>query len=88
MSNNNIIAEIKAPRDSFKKEFCEDDIENDKTPKANKFGSNQPQLPNTRPDTCDPLIELNISVLIMYAKGAAIKTNPCTPKILGNPLRV
>ena len=34
MSNNNIIAEVKAPRDSFKKEFCENVIENDKTPKA------------------------------------------------------
>ena len=34
MSNNNIIAEIKAPRNSFKKELYENGKENDKTPKA------------------------------------------------------
>ena len=48
----NIIAEIKAPRDSFKMEFCEYGIENDKTPKANKFVDPiNPNMPYTRPGT-------------------------------------
>ena len=44
----NIIAEIKAPSDKFKREFCEIVIENDKTPKAiNLWIQSNDNMPNT-----------------------------------------